>query len=165
MGSEIAVHPFLGSVGIWLATRERILKVTRKKKGTYFRLDEAERKSTERGLDGKASRRPMARDLGRSASTIHDEVVRDRVVVKGPGKGDNVSGTKEAPTSKERVCPKPLVWPFCRNSCAYRHYTGAAIGGDASISPQTHSHLLVQTLSSHAAASIWTRGPSSTPWA
>lgn len=45
-------------------------------KARYFRLDKRERKAIEHGLDKRESCRSMARDLGRSASTVHDEVVR-----------------------------------------------------------------------------------------
>ena len=51
-------------------------------------------------LDRRESCRSMARDLGRSASTVHDEVVRNRVVTRGPGKGDNVEGTDGPPYRK-----------------------------------------------------------------
>ena len=62
----------------------------------------------------------MARDLGRSASTVHDEVVRNRVVTRGPGKGDNVEGTDGRHAKGRRTCPKLLSWPFCCNGCSYR---------------------------------------------
>jgi len=64
----------------------------------------------------------MARDLGRSASTVHDEVVRNRVVTRGPGRGDNVVGTDGAQAGDQRVCPKLLSWPYCCNGCRYRRY-------------------------------------------
>lgn len=64
----------------------------------------------------------MARDLGRSASTIHDEVVRNRVVTRGPGKGENVVGTDGSQAGGQRVCPKLLSWPYCCNGCRYRRY-------------------------------------------
>ena len=64
----------------------------------------------------------MARDLGRSASTVHDEVVRNRVVTKGPGKGENVSDTAGSQAGDLRVCPKLLSWPYCCNGCKYRRY-------------------------------------------
>ena len=63
----------------------------------------------------------MAADLGRSPSTVHDEVVRNRVVTRGPGRGDNVDSTDgSAAPSGQRACPKLLAWPFCCNGCAYR---------------------------------------------
>ena len=64
----------------------------------------------------------MARDLGRSASTVHDEVVRNRVVTRGPGKGDNVVGTDGSQAGDVRVCPRLLSWPYCCNGCRHRRY-------------------------------------------
>ena len=94
----------------------------KKRKTTYCRLEKRERKAIEHGLDKRDSCRSMAKDLGRSASTIHDEVVRNRVVTRGPGKGDNVEGTDAAQAGDLRVCPKLLSWPFCCNGCKYRRY-------------------------------------------
>ena len=94
----------------------------KKRKTTYCRLDKRERKAIEHGLDKGVSCRSMARDLGRSASTVHDEVVRNRVVTRGPGKGGNVEGTDGAQAGGLRVCPKLLSWPFCCNGCKYRRY-------------------------------------------
>ena len=95
--------------------------VKRKGKKRYYRLDVRERRSIERGLDRRESCRSMARDLGRSASTVHDEVARNRVVTRGPGKGDNVEGTDGRHAKGRRTCPKLLSWPFCCNGCSYRH--------------------------------------------
>ena len=53
---------------------------------------------------------------------MHDEVVRNRVVTRGPGRGDNVSGTDGRDAGGGRVCPKLLSWPFCCNGCPYRRY-------------------------------------------
>ena len=53
----------------------------------YRRLDRAERAAIERGLDKRKSCRQMARELGRSPSTVADEVARNRTVSRGPGKG------------------------------------------------------------------------------
>ena len=92
------------------------------RKATYCRLDKRERKAIEHGLDKGVSCRSMARDLGRSASTIHDEVVRNRVVTRGPGKGENVAGTDGSQAGELRVCPKLLSWPYCCNGCRYRRY-------------------------------------------
>lgn len=92
------------------------------RKTRYCRLDKRERKAIEHGLDKRDSCRSMARDLGRSASTVRDEVVRNRVVTKGPGKGDNVVGTDGAQAGDLRVCPKLLRWPYCCNGCRYRRY-------------------------------------------
>lgn len=87
----------------------------------FCRLDVRERRAIEHGLDGRSSCRSMAADLGRSPSTVHDEVVRNRVVTKGPGRGDNVDSTDgSAAPSGQRVCPRLLAWPYCCNGCAYR---------------------------------------------
>lgn len=94
----------------------------RKRNKRYCRLDKRERRAIEHGLDKGESCRSMARGLGRSASTIHDEVVRNRVVTRGPGKGENVSGTDGSQAGDLRVCPKLLSWPFCCNGCRYRRY-------------------------------------------
>lgn len=92
------------------------------RKARYFRIDKRERKTIEHGLDKGDSCRSMARDLGRSASTVHDEVVRNRVVTKGPGKGDNVVGTDGTQAGEAKLCPKLLSWPYCCNGCRYRRY-------------------------------------------
>lgn len=95
--------------------------MARKKQGKtrYYRLDKRERKAIEHALGERRSCRSIATDLGRSPSTIHDEVVRNRVVSKGPGKGDRVSGTDGAQAGDARVCPMLLEWPFCCNGCRY----------------------------------------------
>ena len=92
------------------------------RKAGYCRLDKRERKAIEHGLDKGVSCRSMAKDLGRSCSTVHDEVVRNRVITRGPGKGGNVVGTDGAQAAGQRVCPKLLAWPFCCNGCRYRRY-------------------------------------------
>lgn len=94
----------------------------KRRKTTYCRLDKRERKAIEHGLDKRISCRSIAKELGRSASTIHDEVVRNRVVTRGPGKGDNVDGTDVSQAGGHRVCQKLLSWPFCCNGCKYRRY-------------------------------------------
>lgn len=93
-----------------------------RKRTTYCRLDKRERKAIEHGLDRGDSCRSMARDLGRSASTVHDEVVRNRVVTKGPGRGGNVAGTDGSQAGGLKVCARLLAWPFCCNGCRYRRY-------------------------------------------
>ena len=59
----------------------------RSKPKAYRRLDKAERAAIERGLDKRKSCRQMARELGRSPSTVADEVARNRTVSRGPNKG------------------------------------------------------------------------------
>ena len=82
----------------------------------YRRLDKADRIAIERGLDKRKPCRQMARELGRSPSTVADEVARNRTVSRGPGKGERV---REAPGD---ACPKLLEWPRCCNGCRLRRY-------------------------------------------
>lgn len=82
----------------------------------YFRLTKAERSSIERGLDRRESCRSMARALGRSQSSVADEVRRNRTVAKGPGKGERVESVPE------EACPKLRRWPHVCNGCNKRHY-------------------------------------------
>lgn len=58
----------------------------------------------------------MARELGRSPSTVADEVARNRTVCRGPNKGGRAA---EAP---DDACPKLLSWPHCCNGCRFRRY-------------------------------------------
>ena len=53
----------------------------------YRRLDKADRVAIENGLDKGKSCRRMAEELGRSPSTVADEVARNRSVSRGPNKG------------------------------------------------------------------------------
>lgn len=89
-----------------------------RKKATkpYRRLDRAERAAIERGLDKRKSCRQMARELGRSPSTVADEVARNRTVSRGPGKGGRAVGAPDA------ACPRLLEWPRCCNGCRFRRY-------------------------------------------
>lgn len=87
-----------------------------KKQERYRRLDRAERAAIQSGLDKGRSCRQMARELGRSPSTVADEVARNRTVSKGPGKGERV---RDAP---EDACPKLLSWPRCCNGCRNLRY-------------------------------------------
>lgn len=82
----------------------------------HRRLDKADLIATERGLDKHKPCRQMARELGRSPSTIADEVARNRTLSRGPGKGGRASATPED------ACPKLLGWPRCRNGCRFRRY-------------------------------------------
>ena len=82
----------------------------------YKRLDKSERKAIENGLDKRKSCRQIAADLGRSASTISDEVSRNRTVSRGENRGERVD---DMPTD---CCPKLDVWPHVCNGCKYRHY-------------------------------------------
>ena len=88
----------------------------KKQRERYRRLDRAERAAIQSGLDKGRSCRQMARELGRSPSTVADEVARNRTVSKGPGKGERV---RDAP---EDACPKLLSWPRCCNGCRNLRY-------------------------------------------
>ena len=81
----------------------------KKKRRQYRRLDKAERVAIQNGLDRGRACRQMARNLGRSPSTVADEVARNRTVAKGPGKGERVGSVPED------ACPKLLSWPRCCN--------------------------------------------------
>lgn len=82
----------------------------------YRRLDKADRIAIERGLDKRKPCRQMARELGRSPSTIADEVARNRTVCRGPNKGGRAA---KAPDDS---CPKLLEWSCCCNGCRFRRY-------------------------------------------
>ena len=88
----------------------------KKKQKRYRRLDRAERAAIQSGLDKGRSCRQMARDLGRSPSTVADEVARNRTVAKGPGRGERVRGVADD------ACPKLLSWPRCCNGCRHLRY-------------------------------------------
>ena len=82
----------------------------------YRRLDKCDRAAIENGLDKRKSCRQMARELGRSPSTVADEVARNRTVSRGPNKGGRVAG------EPEDACPKLASWPHCCNGCRLRRY-------------------------------------------
>lgn len=82
----------------------------------YRRLDKAERAAIERGMDAKRSCRQIARDLGRSPSSVAAEVKANRTVAKGAGKGERVTSVPGD------ACPKLLAWPHVCNGCSYRRY-------------------------------------------
>lgn len=82
----------------------------------YRRLDRAERAAIERGLDKNRSARAMARDLGRSQSSVADEVRRNRTVSRGPGKGERVGSVPEG------ACARLRGWPHVCNGRDKRRY-------------------------------------------
>lgn len=82
----------------------------------YRRLDKADRIAIERSLDERKSCRQMARELGRSPSTVADEVARNRTVSRGPNKGGRAGG------APDDACPRLLSWPHCCNGCKFRRY-------------------------------------------
>lgn len=82
----------------------------------YRRLDKADRVAIENGLDKHKSCRQIARELGRSPSSITYEVTKHRTVSRGSNKGERVF--KEP----DNACPKFLTWPHCCNGCRMRRY-------------------------------------------
>lgn len=82
----------------------------------YRRLDRAERAAIERGLDKNRPARAMARDLGRSQSSVADEVRRNHTVARGPGKGSRVESVPEG------ACARLRGWPHVCNGCNKRRY-------------------------------------------
>ena len=88
-----------------------------RKQKRYFRLTRSGRAAVERELGKrKPSARGVARDLGRSPTSISAEVKRNRAVAKGPGRGERVG---EAP---EDACARLLAWPWTCNGCQHRPY-------------------------------------------
>lgn len=91
--------------------------MTEQKPKRYFRITRAERSSIERALKAKKPiARSMAKDLGRSATSITEEVKRNRVVAKGPGKGERVDKVPED------ACARLQCWPWVCNGCKLWHY-------------------------------------------
>jgi IS30 family transposase len=81
----------------------------------YFRLTKAERKSIEQALSSKKSARQVARELGRSPSTIINEVKRHRFISCGKNKGELVQEMPE----EAKICGHLSAWPWCCNRCPY----------------------------------------------
>lgn len=81
----------------------------------YARLTKADRLSIERGLDRNESCRAMASDLGRSPSTVHDEVARHRFVWAPKARRG-----EPAPDDLAATCPRLASWPRCRDGCPKR---------------------------------------------
>jgi IS30 family transposase len=94
----------------------KVILMTKKRNSMYHRLDKAERVAIERGLDKGHSCRQIAKDLGRSPSTIIKEIERNKTIAKGGDKGARVT---EMP---EKVCPYLQVSPHVCNGCKKRHY-------------------------------------------
>lgn len=90
--------------------------MSKKKQRLYRRIDKAERCAIENALDSKKSAREIARELGRSPSSVTDEVFRNRTVSRGPNKGERVE------TTPKDACSKLLRWPHVCNGCNKRHY-------------------------------------------
>lgn len=93
---------------------ERIIPI--KKYYNYRRLSSADRNSIEQELDKNSSGRSIAEKLGRSNSTISDEIKRNRTISIGDKKGQRVT---ELPVS---ICPTLTNWPYVCNGCKKRRY-------------------------------------------
>lgn len=99
------------------------------KQKKYYRIDRTERISIERALDKKESARSIARSLLRSQSSITDEVKRNRVVTKGPGKD------KKVETLPEDMCIQSYYrGPMCAMDVSIEGIT-VVISLGASIEP------------------------------
>ena len=90
--------------------------MSQRRQRLYRRLDRAERAAIERGLDKNRPARAMARDLGRSQSSVADEVRRNRTVTRGPGKGSRVESVPEG------ACARLRGWPHVCNGRDKRRY-------------------------------------------
>lgn len=80
----------------------------------YCRLTKADRHAIQAAPGTRGSCRSIAEDLGRSPSTVFCEVKRNRVVKRGPGKGEKVADVPED------ACPKLPSWPYACNGCRLR---------------------------------------------
>lgn len=90
--------------------------MAKKKNAEYHRFDKAERVVIEHRLKKGCSCREIARELGRSPSSVYCEVRNNRTIEKGANKGMRVD---EIP---DEVCPKLERWPYVCNGCKQWHY-------------------------------------------
>ena len=88
---------------------------------SYSRLDRHERNAIERMLDRGMGCRAIARELGRSPSTVADEVARHRFVTSPRARYG-----EPAPEGLGRSCPRLGSWPRCCNGCARRRGYGCS---------------------------------------
>ena len=80
----------------------------------YGRLTRHERDTVQRMLERRASCREIARELGRSPSTVSAEVASHRfVTAPKPRRGERVG----ADTDLSAACPRLAAWPRCCNGC------------------------------------------------
>ena len=80
----------------------------------YGRLTRHERDTVQRMLERRASCREIARELGRSPSTVSAEVASHRfVTAPKPRRGERVG----AGTDLSAACPRLAAWPRCCNGC------------------------------------------------
>ena len=79
----------------------------------YGRLTRHERDTVQRMLERRASCREIARELGRSPSTVSAEVSSHRfVAAPKPRRGERV----DAGTDLSAACPRLAAWPRCVSS-------------------------------------------------
>lgn len=80
----------------------------------YGRLTRHERDTVQRMLERGASCRRIARELGRSPSTVSSEVASHRFVTAPRGRrGERV----DASADLSAACPRLAAWPRCCNGC------------------------------------------------
>ena len=80
----------------------------------YGRLTRHERDTVQRMLERGASCREIARELGRSPSTVSAEVSSHRFVTAPKSRrGERV----DAGTDLSAACPRLAAWPRCCNGC------------------------------------------------
>ena len=80
----------------------------------YGRLTRHERDTVQRMLERRASCREIARELGRSPSTVSAEVASHRFVTAPKARrGERV----DASADLSAACPRLAAWPRCCNGC------------------------------------------------
>ena len=88
----------------------------------YLRLTKPERRLVEEGLDRGDSCRKIAELLGRSPSTVHDEVERHRYVSSPKAQ----AGGHAPEEGLGGACPRLGAWPRCCNGCSHRKGYGCS---------------------------------------
>ena len=86
---------------------------------SYARLTRHERNSIERMLDRGKGAREIARELGRSPSTVANEVARHRFVTAPRSRYG-----EQAPADLSGACGRLQSWPRGRNGCKHRRGYG-----------------------------------------
>lgn len=87
----------------------------------YSRLTRHERNSIERMLDQGKGCREIARELGRAASTVANEVARHRFIT-----APRSMYGEPAPEGLGESCPRLGSWPRCCNGCRRRRAYGCS---------------------------------------
>ena len=80
----------------------------------YGRLTRHERDTVQRMLERRASCRQIARELGRSPSTVSAEVASPRLITAPRSRGGE---RVDAGTDLSAACPRRAAWPRCRDGC------------------------------------------------